>query len=122
MCSTKEYERRMMTSYKLDNHHYWLAVDGNTMLDATRAGSECRYVNHSCAPNCVMEKWNVDGLPRMALFALRDILPVEEICYDYNFSLINPYQVCSQLLCDCCHMLFIYQGKECHCGAKKCRG
>ena len=75
------------------------------MIDAHRAGSECRFVNHSCAPNSEMEKWNVDGLSRMALFALRDILPGEEICYDYYFSLFNTDQ-----------------GQECRCGAKECRG
>merc|ERR1719234_1689496 len=75
------------------------------MIDAHRAGSECRFVNHACEPNCEMEKWTVGGLSRMALFSLRDILPGEEICYDYNFSLFNTDQ-----------------GQECKCGAKTCRG
>ena len=30
----------------------------------------------------------------MGLFALKDILPGEEICYDYNFSLFNTDEVC----------------------------
>lgn len=43
-----------------------------------------------------MQKWSVNGLFRMALFALRDIKPDEELTYDYNFSLFNPAegQVC----------------------------
>ena len=41
----------------------------------------------------------------MGLFALKDILPGEEICYDYNFSLFNTDQ-----------------GQECKCGSKDCRG
>ena len=49
-----------------------------------------RFVNHSCDPNCEMQKWSVNGLFRMALFALRDIDADEELCYDYNFSLFNP--------------------------------
>lgn len=49
-----------------------------------------RFVNHSCEPNCEMQKWSVNGLFRMALFALRDISPNEELTYDYNFSLFNP--------------------------------
>lgn len=55
-----------------------------------------RFVNHSCEPNCEMQKWSVNGLFRMALFALRDIEPLEELSYDYNFSLFNPAegQVC----------------------------
>lgn len=47
-------------------------------------------MNHSCEPNCEMQKWSVNGLFRMALFALRDIDPHEELTYDYNFSLFNP--------------------------------
>ena len=52
-----------------------------------------------------MEKWNVNGLQRMAVFSKRDILPGEEITYDYNFSLFNTDQ-----------------GQECKCGARECRG
>lgn len=37
-----------------------------------------------------MQKWSVNGLSRMALFALRDIQVDEELSYDYNFSLYNP--------------------------------
>jgi SET domain-containing protein len=37
-----------------------------------------------------MQKWSVNGLSRMALFALRDIKDGEELSYDYNFSLYNP--------------------------------
>lgn len=46
-------------------------------------------MNHSCEPNCEMQKWSVNGLFRMALFALRDIDANEELGYDYNFSLFN---------------------------------
>lgn len=32
---------------------------------------------------------NVNGVYRMALFALRDIESGEELCYDYNFHSYN---------------------------------
>lgn len=64
-----------------------------------------RFVNHSCAPNCEMQKWSVNGLSRMALFALRNIGAGEELTYDYNFSLFNPAE-----------------GQPCKCGTKDCRG
>ena len=105
VCSSKVFEQRMLSRYTTDNHHYCLAIDNKMMIDAHRAGSECRFVNHACEPNCEMEKWTVGGLSRMALFSLRDILPGEEICYDYNFSLFNTNE-----------------GQECKCGAKTCRG
>lgn len=68
-------------------------------------GGDGRFVNHSCEPNCEMQKWSVLGLPRMALFASRDIKPGEELTYDYNFALFNPSE-----------------GQQCRCGSSACRG
>jgi SET domain-containing protein len=56
------------------------------IIDATK-GSVCRFVNHSCEPNCHVEKWVVNGEPRMALFANEEGIKVgEELTYDYNFA------------------------------------
>jgi histone-lysine N-methyltransferase ASH1L len=84
------FKERMHTIYATDTHHYCLHLDGGLVIDGHRAGGEGRFVNHSCEPNCEMQKWSVNGHCRMALFALRDILPEEELSYDYNFSLFNP--------------------------------
>lgn len=41
----------------------------------------------SCDPNCRMEKWLVDGKPRMALFAGDEGIEAgDELTYDYNFK------------------------------------
>lgn len=84
------FKERMNTIYAGDTHHYCLHLDGGLVIDGHRAGGEGRFVNHSCEPNCEMQKWSVNGLSRMALFALRDIESNEELSYDYNFSLFNP--------------------------------
>lgn len=82
-----------------------MAFDQNMIIDATR-GSIARFVNHSCAPNCRMEKWTVAGKPRMALFAGENgITTGEELTYDYNFDPYSQKNV-----------------QECRCGAKNCRG
>lgn len=103
--SDKEFKERMHTVYVHDTHHYCLHLDGGLVIDGHRMGGDGRFVNHSCAPNCEMQKWSVNGLPRMALFALRDISPLEELSYDYNFSLFNPAE-----------------GQPCKCGSPQCRG
>lgn len=75
------------------------------IIDATR-GSIARFVNHSCDPNCRMEKWTVNGKPRMALFAgNRGIMTGDELTYDYNFDPYSQKNV-----------------QECRCGAVNCRG
>lgn len=36
-------------------------------------GSEARFANHSCSPNCLMQKWSVLGETRVVLVAARDL-------------------------------------------------
>lgn len=95
----------MATIYVHDTHHYCLHLDGGLVIDGHRMGGDGRFVNHSCQPNCEMQKWSVNGQFRMALFALRNIQSGEELTYDYNFSLFNPAE-----------------GQECKCGSENCRG
>lgn len=99
------FRQRMQTIYKNDQHHYCLELSGGLVLDGHRMGSLCRFVNHSCKPNCGMAKIYVDGLPRMILQAEEDILHGTELTYDYkfdNFDDMTPQQ--------------------CFCGADTCRG
>lgn len=103
--SEREFKSRMATRYANDTHHYCLHLDGGLVIDGHRMGGDGRFVNHSCEPNCEMQKWSVLGLPRMALFASRDIKPGEELTYDYNFALFNPSE-----------------GQQCRCGSNVCRG
>ena len=70
--------------------------DGKTVIDGFGLGA---YLNHSCDPNCEVDE--IKG--RVWLFAIRDIVPGEELVWDYN----------------------LYDDEEpapCHCGSPKCRG
>lgn len=67
-------------------------------------GCEARFINHSCNPNCDIEKWNVLGEWRIGIFANRDIPAEEELSYDYNFQ------------------SFGLKHKRCFCGEANCRG
>ena len=55
--SDTEFRRRMTEEYALDSHHYCLNIDGRTVIDGYRMGNLTRFVNHSCEPNCEMQKW-----------------------------------------------------------------
>ncbi|KAH8261347.1 hypothetical protein KR044_007657, partial [Drosophila immigrans] len=101
----REFKQRMASIYLNDTHHYCLHLDGGLVIDGQRMGSDCRFVNHSCEPNCEMQKWSVNGLSRMVLFAKRAIEQGEELTYDYNFSLFNPSE-----------------GQPCRCNMPQCRG
>ena len=82
-----------------------MAFDQAMVIDATK-GSIARFVNHSCDPNCRIEKWTVAGKPRMALFAgEKGIMTGEELTYDYRFDPFSSKKM-----------------QECRCGAVSCRG
>jgi hypothetical protein len=58
-------------------------------IDATHFSNLGRFLNHSCDPNVFKQRVFCDHnsrLPRIALFALRDIPPHEELAYDYGYQ------------------------------------
>lgn len=57
--STQEFRRRMTDEYAHERHHYCINLDGGMVIDGYRMGNMCRFVNHSCQPNCEMQKWLV---------------------------------------------------------------
>lgn len=82
----EEYEERTRTIYRNDQHSYGMSLKGQYIIDAHKKGNISRYVNHSCNPNCEIQSWNVNGLPRLALFSIKEIQRAEELTYDYKFS------------------------------------
>ena len=103
--SDQLFKKRMTERYGNDQHHYSLKIDSGMVIDGYRVANEGRFVNHSCEPNCEMQKWAVNGYYRVCMFALRDIDPNEELFYDYNFHSFN-----------------LDSQQTCHCGSTKCRG
>ena len=51
-----------------------------TALDASRLGSDFRYVNHSCEPNAYMRLYR----GRVEFYSLRPIAAGEEVTCDYG--------------------------------------
>ncbi|XP_038073258.1 histone-lysine N-methyltransferase ASH1L-like isoform X2 [Patiria miniata] len=103
--SVKELWKRALSDYQYQKHHYYLNLDSGTVIDGYRYGNEGRFVNHSCEPNCEMQKWSVSGMYRIALFAMRDVEANQELTYDYNFHAFN-----------------LETQQECMCGSTNCRG
>ncbi|MGD0812786.1 MAG: SET domain-containing protein-lysine N-methyltransferase [Verrucomicrobiota bacterium] len=76
------------------------SLDDEFDLDGDFDWNPARLVNHSCAPNCEAEC--LEG--RIWITALRDILPGEEITFNYGYD------------------WEAYQEHPCHCGATECVG
>ena len=53
-----EYRTRMAADQAAgQENYYYLTIDSNRMIDAGPKGNLARFMNHSCDPNCITEKW-----------------------------------------------------------------
>lgn len=70
----EEYERRTREmNARGETDTYFMEIDKSRIIDARHAGNKSRFVNHSCQPNCELQKWVVAGETRVGLFAKEDI-------------------------------------------------
>lgn len=99
-----EMIKRMKKVLYKDNN-YMVQLKHDEVIDATRRGNITRFINHSCEPNCVAEKWNVLGESRMGFFSKQFIKKGEEITFDYSFEIFGDAAQ-----------------QKCYCGSSKCRG
>uniref|UniRef100_A0A1B0EZK9 Histone-lysine N-methyltransferase n=1 Tax=Lutzomyia longipalpis TaxID=7200 RepID=A0A1B0EZK9_LUTLO len=81
---------------------YMFRIDDNFVVDATMRGNAARFINHSCEPNCYSKVVDILGHKHIIIFALRRIVPGEELTYDYKFPFEDVKIPCS-------------------CGSKRCR-
>jgi hypothetical protein len=91
----------------MGRHHTFLfTLDEKTVIDAAVDGNEARFINHSCDPNCqaLIED------DKIFIYALKDISPGQELCYDYAYERAEGMDEESE-------QLYV-----CRCGAKNCRG
>ncbi|KAI6246613.1 Histone-lysine N-methyltransferase, H3 lysine-36 specific [Erysiphe necator] len=65
-------------------HFYFMSLTKNEFIDATKKGNLGRFCNHSCNPNCYVDKWVVGDKLRMGVFAERHITAGEELVFNYN--------------------------------------
>lgn len=78
--------RRRMITYDEEGikHFYFMSLTKGEFVDATRKGNLGRFCNHSCNPNCYVDKWVVGEKLRMGIFAERHIKAGEELVFNYN--------------------------------------
>jgi SET domain-containing protein len=67
----------------MTRHHTFLfTLNRRTVVDGAVGGSDARYINHSCDPNC---EGVIDGR-EIWIEATRDIAQGEELAYDYGYE------------------------------------
>lgn len=102
--SNAEADRRYDDESMRRHHTFLFTLDKKTVVDGNRQGSDARYINHSCDPNCeaVIEKG------RIWIYARRNIQPGVELAYDYQYERTGSTED--------------EKFYECRCGSPKCRG
>ncbi|KAJ5641525.1 WW/Rsp5/WWP [Penicillium lividum] len=65
-------------------HFYFMSLNKGEFVDATKRGNLGRFCNHSCNPNCYVDKWVVGEKMRMGIFAERAVQAGEELVFNYN--------------------------------------
>lgn len=85
-------------------HFYFMSLSKGEFVDATKKGNLGRFCNHSCNPNCYVDKWVVGDKLRMGIFAERTIRAGEELVFNYN---VDRYGANPQ---------------PCYCGESNCTG
>ncbi|HYW31942.1 MAG TPA: SET domain-containing protein-lysine N-methyltransferase [Gemmatimonas sp.] len=103
---THEEADRRYDDNKGRHHTFLFILDDDTVLDARYQGSDARYINHSCDPNCesVIEEGHI------WIEAIKAIKPETELAYDYQFEWQDEYEP---------EDIRYY---ACRCGSAKCRG
>ncbi|XP_068589687.1 histone-lysine N-methyltransferase 2D isoform X4 [Cebidichthys violaceus] len=100
-----EVANRREKIYEFQNRGiYMFRINNEQVIDATLTGGPARYVNHSCAPNCVAEVVTFDKEDKIIIISSRRIPKGEELTYDYQFDFEDDQ-----------HKI------PCHCGAWNCR-
>ncbi|GCC20758.1 hypothetical protein chiPu_0019325, partial [Chiloscyllium punctatum] len=100
-----EVANRREKLYETQNRGvYMFRINNEHVIDATLTGGPARYINHSCAPNCVAEVVTFDKEDKIIIISSRRIPKGEELTYDYKFDFEDDQ-----------HKI------PCHCGALNCR-
>ena len=113
-----DYGGRRITSEQADAMHpvnpddpfhtFFFSLSSGKIIDGGNRGTDARWINHSCAPNCETQE-NSAGT-RVHVIALRDIQAGEELFYDYG--LIMDGKLTKKL----------QKQYQCLCGNPECRG
>ncbi|KAF1835209.1 histone-lysine N-methyltransferase [Decorospora gaudefroyi] len=98
--------RRRMGQYDEEGikHFYFMSLTKGEFVDATKKGNLGRFCNHSCNPNCFVDKWVVGDKLRMGIFVERNVKAGEELVFNYN---VDRYGADPQ---------------PCYCGEPNCTG
>ncbi|KAL2084703.1 hypothetical protein ACEWY4_020221 [Coilia grayii] len=99
--SQQEFRRRMTARRYGVSPQYSLPLCGGMVIDSHRMGSEARFIQHSTEPNCEVQKWSVNGVYRLGVFALTHIGGGVELTLNYHTHQTQEQEVCKKRADEC---------------------
>jgi SET domain-containing protein len=117
-----EYTGRLITPKEADRfypdemesgHTFLFALNDAWIIDGNVGGNDARWINHSCAPNCIpylYEDLKDHRKDRVFIETMRDVRKGEELSYDYGISF------------EVRHTARLKRIWGCRCGASNCSG
>lgn len=85
LIDSNEFKRRFNQCVADEReNYYFLSLDNCLYIDSGRRGNEARFINHSCHPNCDLQKWSVNGETRIGVFAAADIMKVKILFFSFS--------------------------------------
>lgn len=81
-----EYVRRE-AKYAGRRHRYWMSLGGGQFIDAMEMGGVARFINHSCSPNCELQKWSAGGATVVGVYTLEPVPAEDELTVDYHMGI-----------------------------------
>ncbi len=103
--SSKQADKRAGLDPDNPHHTFFFSLESGKIIDGGDGGSDARWINHSCEPNCEAQ----EEKGRVFIHALHDIKRGQELSYDYG--LVIDDKITKSLKKD----------YECRCGADTCR-
>uniref|UniRef100_A0AAY4AK16 ASH1 like histone lysine methyltransferase n=1 Tax=Denticeps clupeoides TaxID=299321 RepID=A0AAY4AK16_9TELE len=116
--SPQEFRRRAAQHrYEQDAQRY-LRVSSDIVIDSHHMGNKACFVKQSPEPNCELQKWLVNGIFRIGLFALKDLSRGTELTCSYAVcSSTDTQKVCE---CDSDQSVGLSKGQEKPVGGDVC--
>ncbi|KAF7148964.1 hypothetical protein RHSIM_Rhsim03G0159400 [Rhododendron simsii] len=115
---TGELLQEQEAEERVDNDEYLFDIGKNGSgftIDAAKFGNVGRFINHSCSPNLYAQNVLYDHddkrMPHIMFFATKNIPPLRELTYDYNYKVDRVRDGNGDI-----------KRKDCYCGSRSCSG
>lgn len=102
-----EYVGEITPDNKVPKHTnsntYLMDLVPGFVIDARSVGNLTRFMNHSCRPNCAVQKWIVEKRWCIGIFTSVDVAEGDQLTFNYRLQLKRNHSPADKFKCQCDH-------------------